>query len=71
MSPDGPDIRCRVEERSTDLDTMANLTPGSDNRDEATWAAQLWSALGISPEQEHGVDDRVEMQRVAGEGSVE
>ena len=41
------------------------------DRDEAMAATQYWGALGLSPEQKHGVEDPVEMQRLADELSVQ
>jgi coenzyme F420-dependent glucose-6-phosphate dehydrogenase len=40
------------------------------DRDEAMRATQFWGALGLTPEQKSGVEDPVEMQRLADELSV-
>jgi coenzyme F420-dependent glucose-6-phosphate dehydrogenase len=41
------------------------------DRDEAMRATHFWGALGLSAEQKSGVEDPVEMQRLADELSVE
>jgi coenzyme F420-dependent glucose-6-phosphate dehydrogenase len=41
------------------------------DRDAAMQATQFWGALGLSAEQKAGVEDPVEMQRLADELSVE
>jgi coenzyme F420-dependent glucose-6-phosphate dehydrogenase len=59
--------------RSTaDLDMMIEVKVSFDHdRDEAMRATHFWGALGLTPEQKHGVEDPVEMQRLADELSVE
>jgi coenzyme F420-dependent glucose-6-phosphate dehydrogenase len=55
-----------------DLDMMIEVKVSFDHdRDAAMRATQFWGALGLSPEQKHGVEDPVEMQRLADELSVE
>jgi coenzyme F420-dependent glucose-6-phosphate dehydrogenase len=59
--------------RSTDdIDMMIEVKVSFDHdRDEAMHATQFWGALGLSAEQKSGVEDPVEMQRLADELSVE
>jgi coenzyme F420-dependent glucose-6-phosphate dehydrogenase len=55
-----------------DLDMMIEVKVSFDrDRDEAMRATHFWGALGLTPEQKHGVEDPVEMQRLADELSVE
>jgi coenzyme F420-dependent glucose-6-phosphate dehydrogenase len=56
----------------TDLDMMIEVKVSFDHdRDEAMRATHFWGALGLTPEQKSGVEDPVEMQRLADELSVE
>jgi coenzyme F420-dependent glucose-6-phosphate dehydrogenase len=56
----------------TDLDMMIEVKVSFDHdRDAAMAATHFWGALGLSPEQKSGVEDPVEMQRLADELSVE
>jgi coenzyme F420-dependent glucose-6-phosphate dehydrogenase len=56
----------------TDLDMMIEVKVSFDHdRDAAMQATRFWGALGLSAEQKHGVEDPVEMQRLADELSVE
>lgn len=56
----------------SDLDMMIEVKVSFDHSlDEAMRATHFWGALGLSPEQKHGVEDPVEMQRLADELSVE
>jgi len=59
--------------RSTkDIDMMIEVKVSFDHdRDEAMRATHFWGALGLSAEQKSGVEDPVEMQRLADELSVE
>jgi coenzyme F420-dependent glucose-6-phosphate dehydrogenase len=59
--------------RSTDdLELMIEVKVSFDHdRDEAMRATHYWGALGLSAEQKSGVEDPVEMQRLADELSVE
>ena len=55
-----------------DLDMMIEVKVSFDHdRDAAMRATHFWGALGLSPEQKSGVEDPVEMQRLADELSVE
>lgn len=55
-----------------DLDMMIEVKVSFDHdRDEAMRATHFWGALGLTPEQKSGVEDPVEMQRLADELSVE
>jgi coenzyme F420-dependent glucose-6-phosphate dehydrogenase len=55
-----------------DLDLMIEVKVSFDHdRDAAMAATQFWGALGLSAEQKSGVEDPVEMQRLADELSVE
>jgi coenzyme F420-dependent glucose-6-phosphate dehydrogenase len=55
-----------------DLEMMIEVKVSFDHdRDEAMRATQFWGALGLSAEQKQGVDDPVEMQRLADELTVE
>jgi coenzyme F420-dependent glucose-6-phosphate dehydrogenase len=55
-----------------DLEMMIEVKVSFDHdRDEAMRATQFWAALGLSAEQKQGVDDPVEMQRLADELTVE
>jgi coenzyme F420-dependent glucose-6-phosphate dehydrogenase len=55
-----------------DLDMMIEVKVSFDHsRDAAMDACRYWGALGLSAEQKHGVEDPVEMQRLADELSVE
>jgi coenzyme F420-dependent glucose-6-phosphate dehydrogenase len=56
----------------TDLDLMIEVKVSFDHdRDVAMQATHFWGALGLTPEQKSGVEDPVEMQRLADELSVE
>jgi coenzyme F420-dependent glucose-6-phosphate dehydrogenase len=56
----------------TDLDLMIEVKVSFDHdRDAAMQATRFWGALGLSAEQKSGVEDPVEMQRLADELSVE
>jgi coenzyme F420-dependent glucose-6-phosphate dehydrogenase len=59
--------------RSVDeLEMMIEVKVSFDHdRDEAMRATHFWGALGLTPEQKQGVEDPVEMQRLADELSVE
>ncbi|MCW2595469.1 MAG: coenzyme F420-dependent glucose-6-phosphate dehydrogenase [Pseudonocardiales bacterium] len=55
-----------------DLEMMIEVKVSFDHdREEAMKATHFWGALGLSAEQKAGVDDPVEMQRLADELSVE
>jgi coenzyme F420-dependent glucose-6-phosphate dehydrogenase len=55
-----------------DIDMMIEVKVSFDHdRDEAMNATRFWGALGLTPEQKSGVEDPVEMQRLADELSVE
>lgn len=55
-----------------DIDMMIEVNVSFDHdRDEAMAATHFWGALGLSAEQKQGVEDPVEMQRLADELSVE
>jgi coenzyme F420-dependent glucose-6-phosphate dehydrogenase len=55
-----------------DIDMMIEVKVSFDHdRDEAMRATHFWGALGLTPEQKAGVEDPVEMQRLADELSVE
>ena len=55
-----------------DIEMMIEVKVSFDHdRDEAMRATQFWGALGLSAEQKSGVEDPVEMQRLADELSVE
>ncbi len=55
-----------------DLDMMIEVKVSFDHdRDTAMAATQFWGALALTPEQKAGVDDPVEMQRLADELPVE
>jgi coenzyme F420-dependent glucose-6-phosphate dehydrogenase len=55
-----------------DIDMMIEVKVSFDHdRDAAVQATQFWGALGLTAEQKSGVDDPVEMQRLADELSVE
>ena len=57
---------------TTDIDMMIEVKVSFDHdRDEAMEATRFWGALGLSAEQKHGVEDPVEMQRLADALSVE
>ncbi|HEU0190644.1 MAG TPA: LLM class flavin-dependent oxidoreductase, partial [Mycobacterium sp.] len=54
------------------LDLMIEVKVSFDHdRDAAMAATHFWGALGLTPEQKSGVEDPVEMQRLADELSVE
>lgn len=58
--------------RVSDLDMMIEVKVSfDDNRDEAMRATRFWGALGLSAEQKHGVEDPMEMQRLADKLSTE
>jgi len=55
-----------------DLDMMIEVKVSFDHdRDAAMAATHFWGALGLTPEQKQGVEDPVEMQRLADALSVE
>jgi coenzyme F420-dependent glucose-6-phosphate dehydrogenase len=55
-----------------DIDMMIEVKVSFDHdRDEAMRATHFWGALGLTPEQKQGVEDPVEMQRLADALSVE
>jgi coenzyme F420-dependent glucose-6-phosphate dehydrogenase len=55
-----------------DLDMMIEVKVSFDHdRDAAMQATHFWGALGLSAEQKSGVEDPVEMQRLADELSVD
>jgi len=55
-----------------DLDMMIEVKVSFDHsREEAMNATHFWGALGLTAEQKQGVEDPVEMQRLADELSVE
>jgi coenzyme F420-dependent glucose-6-phosphate dehydrogenase len=55
-----------------DLEMMIEVKVSFDHdRDAAMGATQFWGALGLSPEQKQGVEDPMEMQRLADALSVE
>jgi coenzyme F420-dependent glucose-6-phosphate dehydrogenase len=55
-----------------DIDMMIEVKVSFDHdRDAAMDATRFWGALGLTPEQKSGVEDPVEMQRLADELSVE
>jgi coenzyme F420-dependent glucose-6-phosphate dehydrogenase len=70
-----PAVREGAEQAGRDiaeLDMMIEVKVSFDHdRDEAMRATHFWGALGLSPEQKHGVGDPMEMQRLADELSVE
>ncbi len=62
----------KVGRTISDLDMMIEVKVSFDHdRDEAMRATQFWGALGLTPDQKQGVEDPVEMQRLADELSVE
>ena len=62
----------KAERDIAELDMMIEVKVSFDHdRDEAMRATQFWGALGLSAEQKAGVEDPVEMQRLADELSVE
>jgi coenzyme F420-dependent glucose-6-phosphate dehydrogenase len=57
---------------SADIEMMIEVKVSFDHdREAAMEATRFWGALGLSPEQKHGVEDPVEMQRLADGLSVE
>lgn len=55
-----------------DLEMMIEVKVSFDHyRGEAMRATQFWGALGLTPEQKSGVDDPIEMQRLADDLSAE
>jgi coenzyme F420-dependent glucose-6-phosphate dehydrogenase len=55
-----------------DIDMMIEVKVSFDHdRDAAMGATHFWGALGLTPDQKAGVEDPVEMQRLADELSVE
>jgi coenzyme F420-dependent glucose-6-phosphate dehydrogenase len=55
-----------------DLEMMIEVKVSFDHdRDAAMAATHFWGALGLTPEQKQGVEDPVEMQRLADALSVE
>jgi coenzyme F420-dependent glucose-6-phosphate dehydrogenase len=55
-----------------DIDMMIEVKVSFDHdRDEAMRATRFWGALGLTAEQKSGVEDPVEMQRLADELTVE
>ena len=62
----------KANRKLDDLDLMIEVKVSFDHdRDEAMRATHFWGALGLTPEQKSGVEDPVEMQRLADELSVE
>ena len=62
----------KAERSVDDLDLMIEVKVSFDHdRDAAMHATRFWGALGLSAEQKSGVEDPVEMQRLADELSVE
>ncbi len=62
----------KAERKIDDLDLMIEVKVSFDHdRDAAMEATKFWGALGLSAEQKSGVEDPVEMQRLADELSVE
>ncbi|MEO6887297.1 MAG: glucose-6-phosphate dehydrogenase (coenzyme-F420) [Jatrophihabitantaceae bacterium] len=62
----------KAERDIADLDMMIEVKVSFDHDREAAMAAtHFWGALGLSAEQKQGVEDPVEMQRLADELSVE
>jgi coenzyme F420-dependent glucose-6-phosphate dehydrogenase len=62
----------QVDRTIGDIDLMIEVKVSFDHdRDEAMRATHFWGALGLSAEQKSGVEDPVEMQRLADELSVE
>jgi coenzyme F420-dependent glucose-6-phosphate dehydrogenase len=56
----------------SDIDMMIEVKVSFDHdRDAAMQATHFWGALGLTPEQKSGVEDPVEMQRLADALSVE
>jgi coenzyme F420-dependent glucose-6-phosphate dehydrogenase len=56
----------------SDIEMMIEVKVSFDHdRDAAMQATHFWGALGLTPEQKSGVEDPVEMQRLADELSVE
>jgi coenzyme F420-dependent glucose-6-phosphate dehydrogenase len=70
-----PAVRAGAEaagRQLSDLDMMIEVKVSFDHSlEDAMQATRFWGALGLSPEQKHGVEDPVEMQRLADELSVE
>jgi coenzyme F420-dependent glucose-6-phosphate dehydrogenase len=70
-----PAVRAGAEKAgraAEDIEMMIEVKVSFDHdRDEAMRATQFWGALGLSAEQKSGVEDPVEMQRLADELSVE
>ena len=55
-----------------DIEMMIEVKVSFDHdRDAAMQATHFWGALGLTPEQKSGVEDPVEMQRLADELSIE
>jgi coenzyme F420-dependent glucose-6-phosphate dehydrogenase len=62
----------KANRTTAELDMMIEVKVSFDhNRDEAMQATRFWGALGLSPEQKYGVEDPVEMQRLADELTTE
>ena len=62
----------KAERSVEDIDMMIEVKVSFDHdRDAAMQATRFWGALGLSAEQKAGVEDPVEMQRLADELSVE
>ncbi|HZZ96363.1 MAG TPA: glucose-6-phosphate dehydrogenase (coenzyme-F420) [Jatrophihabitantaceae bacterium] len=62
----------KAERSISDLDLTIEVKVSFDHdRDAAMQATKFWGALGLSAEQKSGVEDPVEMQRLADELSVE
>jgi coenzyme F420-dependent glucose-6-phosphate dehydrogenase len=69
---EGLNKRSKARPAGSDYDMMIEVKVSfDDDRDAAMEATRFWGALGLSPEQKHGVEDPVEMQRLADELSVE
>jgi coenzyme F420-dependent glucose-6-phosphate dehydrogenase len=62
----------KAERSLDDLDMMIEVKVSFDHsREDAMEATRFWGALGLTPEQKAGVEDPVEMQRLADDLSVE
>jgi coenzyme F420-dependent glucose-6-phosphate dehydrogenase len=62
----------KVGRAVSDLDLMIEVKVSFDHdRDAAMQATRFWGALGLTAEQKSGVEDPIEMQRLADELSVE
>jgi coenzyme F420-dependent glucose-6-phosphate dehydrogenase len=62
----------KAERDVKDLDMMMEVKVSFDHdRDAAMEATRFWGALGLTPEQKSGVEDPIEMQRLADELTAE